>query len=590
MASTATPVDLRRWPVFQGAMGLMLKASRRYFLAVLQVSIALNVLYLAPALFSLQIYDRVLQTGSWPTLLFLILVLLVSLATLGLLDRARGRMLALLGLNLEATAADRILAATFHERTGKEQMSVQAMRDFDTVRSAVGGQATLALLDLPFALLFLALCFVIHPWIGTAVMAFAGLLIGITLWNERRQGALLRDSTLASSRNYAAQELESRQSETARGLGMREALIRRAMGRRQRVTQQLMTVGYVNASSSMLLKTVRMLAQSAILALAAALVINREISIGAIFASTVIGGRAFSPFDQLLAAWKQIGLANTAAESLNRMLALEVPEEQRTRLPDPKGAIELEQVGLTLAEDRPAVLRDVSLSIAAGSFVGIVGTSGAGKSSLARLIAGAISPTAGVIRLDGAALADWPPEQRARAIGYMPQELDLFEGTVAQNISRFEQFENHADVSEAVVRAARFAFAHEMILRLPKGYETAIGHGGRGLSVGQRQRIALARALYGNPAVLVLDEPNSQVDFEGEAAIVRLLEHLKSRGVTLIVIAHRQAILRGADRIIGLRDGAVSFDESAEAFAQRSSRVPLGGKPATPLHLAGQAQ
>jgi ABC-type protease/lipase transport system fused ATPase/permease subunit len=286
----------------------------------------------------------------------------------------------------------------------------------------------------------------------------------------------------------------------------------------------------------------------------------------------MLAARAFLPFEQLAGGWRQLGLATSAAANLNALLTTGAAAPLRTRLPPATGRLSIE--GLVLGYDRRVVVEGLSLAMEPGTFLGIVGPSGSGKSTLAKALVGAVAPLAGTVRLDGAALADWPAEQRADAIGFAPQELDLFEGTIAENIARFRQFLGDNDVSAAVVAAAQLSHAHAMILRLPAGYETRIGHGGEGLSVGQRQRISLARAVFGSPALVVLDEPNAQIDAAGEAALVDMLARLKTARVTLVVVAHRLRILEAADRIVALENGGIVFDGPPGRLFAKADRLP----------------
>lgn len=554
-------------------VGMAVRGCRPYHIATFGFGAAVSLLYLAPALYSFQLYDRVLLTGGVLTLVFLTAFLAVALLVLGLLDRVRGRILAMAGSKLDSELVPEILAASFAPNAPETAAGGQALRDFDTLRGMLAGPLLLSMMDLPFALLFLALCIVIHPLLGGLVALVSAMLLGITLIGERRQAAAVVAVARTSARLNAAQAFEARQADTVRGLGMGEALVMRQVRRRQRASDILTQSALATVNHRTVAKVLRVAAQSAVLGLAAWLVVDRQISAGAMLASSMLAARAFLPFEQLAGGWRQLGLATSAAANLNALLTAGAAAPTRTRLPNAIGRLSIE--GLVLGYDRRVVVEGLNLMLEPGTFLGIVGPSGSGKSTLAKAIVGAVTPLAGTIRLDSAALADWPAEQRADAIGFGPQELDLFEGTIAENIARFRQFLDDSDLSAAVVAAAQHSHAHAMILRLPAGYETLIGHGGEGLSVGQRQRISLARAVFGSPALVVLDEPNAQIDAAGEAALVDMLARLKAARVTLVVVAHRLRILDAADRIVALENGGVVFDGPPGQLFAKAGRLPI---------------
>ena len=533
---------------------------RRQVVFVLVFSAAVNLLYLAPSLYMMQVYDRVLTTGGLTTLMFVSLVLLVALAALALLDTVRTRILTRASLRLDRQLSRTILEASFVTPGAADARSGQAMRDFDTLRQTATGPAALAVLDAPWAPIYVFICFVIHPLIGALVVAGGVILVGIAVLNERSQRKRLKDGGDRAAALFASQEAERQGAEAARALGMRGPLIDRHVAARADMLDVQSTAAFSGAGFSSATKFVRLALQSAALGLGAFLAVERQVSPGAIIAATILVSRAFAPLEQIVGAWRQIGQAQGAWKSLRELLLKAPDGVQRTPLPAPAGQIALERISVKAPNAERLLLRDVSARFGPAEIVGIVGPSGAGKSTLARVVAGATPPLAGAVRIDGASYADWDSEVLARHVGYLPQDVQLFSGTIAENIARFRR---EADAGVRAVEAARQAGAHEMILRLPEGYDTKLGPQGRGLSLGQSQRIGLARALFGDPVLLVLDEPNAHLDAEGEAALVSALKGARARGATCVVVAHRAGIMSVADSVLLLREGRM------EAFGPR---------------------
>ena len=550
-------------------------ALRQQAVFVLLFSAAVNLLYLAPSLYMMQVYDRVMATGGLNTLLFVSLVLLLALAALAMLDAVRSRILTRGSLRLDRLLSRPILEAAFASGAGTDPRSAQAMRDFDTVRQTATGQAAVAVLDAPWAPVYITICFLIHPWIGVLVLVGGAMLVGIAALNERSQRKAMKEGGDRSAALFAAHEAERQGAEAARALGMRGPLIDRHLAARADMLDLQSTAAFAGVGYASLTKFVRLALQSAALGLGAFLAVQREVSPGAVIAATILTSRAFSPLEQIVGAWRQISQALVSWKSLQNLLAAAPPEVARTPLPAPTGRISLERVAMRAPGSERVVLRDISAEFGPGEILGVVGPSGAGKSTLARVIAGALPPAVGAVRIDNASYADWDSEALARHVGYLPQDVQLFSGTIAENIARFRA---DPDAGTKAVEAARHAGAHDMILRLPEGYDTKLGPQGRGLSFGQAQRIGLARALYGDPVLLVLDEPNAHLDAEGEAALVSALKGARARGATCVVVAHRAGIMSAADTVMVLREGRMEAFGPRDQVFSKLAAVP--GPPA----------
>ena len=548
------------------ALAEAVRACRKHLIAAALFSALINLLYLAPTLYMLQVYDRVVPTRGHLTLALLTLALVFALGCLALIDVLRSRLLVRASLRLERRLAGEILAAAM-SRPGAaaEALAKQALREFDTMRQTLTGAGVLALFDAPWTPIYILVCFLLHPFLGLLTFAGAGLLLVLAFLSERTTNSRLQRANAAAGAAYVSQEFASAGAEVVRALGMRKAMVRRQLAEREK-TQQLSAEasfaggGYVAAS-----RFTRLFLQSLALGVGAWLAIDQQISAGAIFAASLLLARALSPMEQVVGAWRGLAQARSAWRTLRELLDAGAESVPATRLPAPTGALEVERLTILTPSRDSAILHGVHFRAAAGEVIGVVGPSGAGKSTLLRAIAGAVPADQGAIRFDGAEIADYEAERLAACLGYMPQEASLFAGTVKENIARFH---NHLDddpqgIDEAVIAAAKAARAHEMILRLPYGYDTPLGLGGRGLSAGQAQRIALARALFGEPTLLLLDEPNAHLDGDGEGALNVTLSGLKGRGVTVIVVAHRTGVLMAADKLIVLRDGRM------EQFGQR---------------------
>lgn len=540
-----------------GVRDAVMGGARRHFLLAGLFSAAINLLYLAPSLYMLQVYDRVLVSGGLLTLVLLSVVALVALLLLAVLDGLRSRVVARLALQLDGRLAQRVTLLNFQARARGDGVDQSGVRDLDNLRQGISSPGVVALMDVPWTPLFVLACFAVHPAVGFLATFGALLIFAVALLNERSSRGSIEAVTTAAPGFYGGIEADLRMAEVARSMGMAERLIARRMGARRALVGAQTEAAFVGAHYAAAAKFVRLVLQSATLGLGAYLAVAQQISAGAIIAATVLAARAFAPIEQVVGSWRQTRQTFSAYRSLQKLMTEEATQTPRTRLPAAKGQIDVEGVIVRHGGAARPALAGVSLSTAPGAIVGVVGPSGAGKSTLARILANAASPTAGAVRLDKARYEDWPPDDLAGAIGYLPQSIDLPPGTIAQNISRFEANAGRPadDVSGRVVAAAKAAGAHELILRLQGGYETPIGAGGVGLSHGQMQRIGIARALYGEPALIVLDEPNAHLDDDGETQLIAALVAARARGATVFVVAHRTRLLGIADFLVVLREG-----------------------------------
>lgn len=539
-----------------GRLVAALGACREHLRAAFLFSALVNVLYLAPSLFMLQVYDRVLMTGGLVTLGFLFAVLVASLATLAWLDAMRTRILTRAGLRLDRTLAGATVDASL--QAGATPRTREAMRDLDALRQAVSGPAAIAVFDAPWAIFFVAVCFLLHWAVGLFALAGCIALAGLAWLNEQaQQDALRRVADLAPG-VYAGQDGDLVGADAARALGMRAAMARRFQDRRAPLVGAQAAAAFVQSGYGAGAKLLRLLLQSAVLALGAVLAVMQQISPGAMIAATILTARALAPLEQIVGSWRALALALQSWGNLNALLTAAPAEEERFLLQPPAGKLALEQVVVDAPDGARPVLRGVSFSVGPGEIVGVVGPSGAGKTTLARAIVGVASCRSGAIRIDGADRTDWDSDRLARHIGYLPQDVTLFEGSVGDNIGRFATDEPAERLHAEIVAAAGKAGAHDLILRLPEGYDTRLGPRGAGLSAGQAQRIALARALFRDPALLVLDEPNAHLDGEGALALSTALVQARARGAAILVIAHRPEVLDIADKILVLREGLVA--------------------------------
>lgn len=546
------------------AIGRMIGRSRRFFLFVGLFSLFINLLMLVPALYMLQVYDRVLSSGSLATLYYLTLAAAGLILTSALLELFRSRILVRFSGHLDRELRGSLFSGLLnfglqHKGSGLSQ----PLRDLDTLRTFFSGTGLIFFFDAPWAVIFIAVIFMMHWVLGMIALAGALMLLALAFITEKLTQKALATANKEHMAAYNFAESSFRNADAIGAMGMLPGLRARWEAQHDRALSLQALASDRAGGVSATVKFVRPLLQVLTLGVGGFLVLQQEITAGMMVAASIILGRALAPVEGALGHWRSIGAVRGAYGRLKTFFDVMPEERERLRLPEPKGALRVEGVMAMPPGTRVPVLRGVTFALQPGEILGVVGPSAAGKSSLARLLVGVWRPAAGKVRLDGADVADWPNEELGRYLGYLPQDVELFEGTIAENIARFQKPE-----SEAVVRAAQEAGVHEMILRLARGYDTHIGEGGASLSGGQRQRIGLARALYGEPKLIVLDEPNSNLDSEGEMALWKALAGLRARGATVVMIAHRTSMLSHVSKLLVLKNGMV------EAFGAKDDVLP----------------
>lgn len=524
---------------------------RRHFLTAGIFSLCINLLYLAGPLYMLQVYDRVMPSSSRTTLVMLTIALLVAFVTMAALDLIRSRILARAGVRLDRLLSGRVLAATFACTGRGEAAGSQPLRDFDSVRLFLSGTGINALFDLPWAPVYVCVIFMLHPWMGAFALACVVVLLLTAIFGEHLARKPLAEATEAANQSYRFTESSLRNAEVVLAMGMMPHLFARWDRDRNRMLARQDTVANRMAATASFTKFLRLAMQSLILGLGAWLVIERSATMGAMFAGTLLLARALHPVELIVGSWRNIASTRGALERLKGLLAASPVQDDKLTLPRPMGRVEVQAVSCGVRGTGRIILSRIDFTIQAGEIVGVIGPTGSGKSTLAKLLVGLVTPFSGAVRLDGADLAKWPRETLGSYLGYLPQDVELFSDTVASNIGRFREGED-----SSVVDAAQQAGVHEAILALPEGYDTRIGEGGSVLPGGLRQRIGLARAIYGSPCLVVLDEPNSNLDTDGEAALADCIRQLKMWGTTVVIISHRPAALNVVDKVLVLKDGS----------------------------------
>jgi ATP-binding cassette subfamily C protein len=506
-------------------------------------------------LFMLQVYDRVLSSHSIPTLVGLAILAALLFAVQGILDAVRGRLLSRIGRSLAERLNTRIFNTIVDAALAKTSPGVelQSLQDLDNLRSFASGMGLPAFFDLPWMPLYILVSFLFHPLLGVAVLVGAIILSSLTALADVKTRTRTRELTAIAISRRAVAETTRRNAEVIHALGMRRRMAEVWTNQDAPYLEKQEFCADVTAAFGGLSRTLRMVLQSCVLGLGAYLVINQEATAGVMLAATILSTRALAPLDLVIVNWRAFVNSRQSWYHLSELLASLPCEGERLPLPRPTRRLSLANVSVIPPGATSPVVHDVSFVLEAGSSLGLIGPSASGKSSLARALVGTWQPARGVIRIDGATFNQWNSDMLGRFIGYLPQDVELFAGTVGQNIARFE---SGADPTQVIV-AATAAGVHDMILRLPEGYETEVGPSGIMLSGGQRQRIALARALYGNPFLVVLDEPNSNLDAVGEEALTRAISAIRARGGIVVVIAHRLSALFAVDHILVLNEGRV---------------------------------
>lgn len=539
-------------------------SARPVFATLILFSCVINLLMFAPSIYMLQVYDRVLASQNTTTLFMLTLLIIGVYLLIAMLEGVRGLVMIRIGNRLEQQLNKRVFGAAFERNLHQGQGTpAQALSDLTSARQFLAGNSLFAFFDAPWTPLYLAVAFLIHPLLGWLTLFGSSLLVVLALITENLTNKPLAQANKLSMAGSALINNQLRNSEAIEAMGMLSAM------RQHWLTLQRQVLGLQTMASdravfvNSITRFVRVLLQSLALGAGALLVIEGEITPGMMIASSIILGRALTPVEQVISSWKLLLQFRGTWHRLLTLLNDYPARPAQVSLPRPNGNLSVEGVFATAPGGGPAILRNFNFTLSAGEILGIIGPSACGKSTLARLLMGIWAPQSGTVRLDGADIYQWDKAELGASLGYLPQEVELFDGTVAQNIARFGELN-----SEALVAAAKLAGVHEMILRFPLGYETPLGVGGCLLSGGQKQRIGLARALYGDPALIVLDEPNASLDDVGEAALIQAIQRFKQKGHTLVLISHRPTILGVVDKVLLLSDGMMkAFGTRDEVFA-----------------------
>lgn len=563
----------------QAELRKALGSGRGLLITVGLISVVVNMLMLTGPIFMLQVYDRVLASGSMPTLAVLFGLVCGLFLIMGVLDYLRARILARVGARFQSLLDRRVFFAQLYSRQhGAHDAPTTGLRDLESIQKLLTGPAPFAFFDAPWTPLYLLLIFAFHPWLGWLAIAGGAVLLCLALLNERASKRPAAEAAEAQHRAELFEQGARREAEALWGLGMALNTLRRWRVRRDEALAAQMAASDKSGAYSTSSKTMRMFLQSAMLALGASLVILQEITPGVMIAASILLGRALSPIEQAIGQWTALQRAVRGWKSLKKLLAAVPQAPPRMALPRPKGQVSARMLTAGAPGERTPIIKNLNFTIEPGTALGVIGPSGSGKSSLARVLIGYWGPLGGEVTLDGATLDQWEPDALGGLIGYLPQDVALLEGSVAENICRMAPETDE----QAVVAAAQQAGAHEMILGLPDGYNTQIGFGGAKLSGGQRQRVALARALYGDPALVVLDEPNSSLDFDGETALNKALVSLKERGRTAIVIAHRPSVINACDMLLMVDKGMQRAFGPKDEVLSMATKQPEGGAASGP--------
>jgi ATP-binding cassette subfamily C protein EexD len=538
---------------------------RRYFGYTGLFSAAINLLMLVPIVYMLQVYDRVISSGSYSTLTMLTLLMVVMLTAMGIFEWARSAIMLAASNRIEMNLRDRISEATFRNAllSGGMNASAQPMTDLSALRNYLTSQAPIAFFDTPWVPIYLGMMFLFHPWFGVAATLAAIVMLGLTFLSEWLTNDKNQEANGKSAAVSAQISSNLRNAEVIAAMGMSANIDARHQGAKQEVTKiqtlAIRTANVIRSGS----KSFRVIMQSLVLGLGAYLALQQEVSPGMMIGGALLLGRALAPIDQLVGSWRGFSEARAQYDRLENLLEKVPPLPEVMPLPDPVGKLTVEALVVVPPKAEIPAVRNVNLDLEPGEALGIVGPSASGKSTLARALLGIWPVFNGNVRLDGANIAQWDREALGPHIGYLPQDIELFDGTIAENISRFGELD-----AEKVVEAAKLAGVHELVLQLPEGYDTRIGSMGGALSGGQRQRVALARAVYNNPRLVVLDEPNSNLDDQGEKALINTVLQLKQNKSTVIVISHRVAILHVMDKMLILNEGqTVEFGPKEKVLA-----------------------
>src|SRR5919107_28551 len=566
----------------QGALG----ACRKQFILVGVFSGVVNLLQLTTSVYMMQVFDRVLASRILDTLYFLSLIAIVATLVLALLEAVRGQVMQRLAAWVEQRGAPEGFVRALESRLRGRPYRMEALRDLAVCRSFLGSAGALSLYDVPWVPIYLGFIFMLHPIMGFIALGGAVILFGLTLTSELSTSKLLKEANTANMTSQRRAESITRNAEVIDSMGMLPAVIGQWRDSVAAMTEPQQRAADRAALLVAATKFFRLAVQIAILGVGAYLVLQQELTSGASIAGSIIMGRALAPVEQMIGGWKQLVSARQSFRRLQTFLALPRLRPPSLPLPEPTGQLAVERVSYAFPGQGVAMIKGVNFALKAGESLAVIGPSAAGKTTLIRLLIGTLPASAGTVRLDGADVYQWMREDFGRHVGYLPQDVELFDGTVFANVARMGEAE-----PEEVYEAARLAGCHDMILRLPDGYETEIGDGGLHLSGGQRQLIGLARAMFGRPKFVVLDEPNSNLDGDSEAHLIGALERLKEMGTTVVLVSHRPTLVQGVDKVLLLKDGAMEvFGPRAEVLKRlmaqnRPAEVPP--PPPTTVRLEG---
>ncbi|AJG15101.1 peptidase [Pseudomonas plecoglossicida] len=571
-----------------------LKACKSSFLSVGFFSFFVNALMLVPTFYMIQISGRVVPSSSTSTLLMLTLILTVLIVTMGSLEWVRSRIMVRISNRLDVMLSRDVYRASFKRalNSGGSDATAQSLNDLTALRQFFTGSGLFAFFDAPWFPIYTFVMFLFHPWFGYMTLACGLALTLLAVVNHRLTANALANANKENVASNVVTAKTLRNAEVIESMGMLETLMNRWAKRQRRIMLMQSEASDKGGIVSTISKTFRTWSQSIMLAIGAYLVVTHEINPGLLMAGSLLLGRALAPIDQMIGSWKGFVAAKVQYDRLSKVLDDLSKEPERMPLPAPEGQIQVENLVVAPPGAKAPVIRNISFVVPTGSIVGIVGPSAAGKSTLVRALMGIWPPQHGVVRLDGADIASWDKQALGQYVGYLPQDIELFEGSISENIARFDKID-----PEKVVQAAQMAGVHEMILMLPDGYDTVIGSDGVNLSGGQRQRVGLARAIYGNPRLIVLDEPNSNLDDIGERALGVALQKLKETGATVFIVSHRPNILTRLDRILVMAGGSISLygerdrviaelaaqqAKSQQRVAQAAATQPPVAAPAAP--------
>ncbi|MGJ5175742.1 type I secretion system permease/ATPase [Bradyrhizobium oligotrophicum] len=567
----------------QSELSDALRGCRSAFVGVGLMSCIINLLYLTGSIFMLEVYDRVLPSRSVPTLIGLIIIAAGLYAAQGALDMIRSRILGRIGTALDESLNARVFDTVVRLplSAGGRNEGLQPLRDLDNIRSFLGSQGPGAFFDLPWLPLYLAICFAFHVMLGVTALVGAIILVTLTLVTEFMTRTPAKEAMGLAARRNDLVTASRRNAEVLVAMGMAGRMLQRWNETNDKYLAGNQRASDVAGGLGAIAKVLRMMLQSAVLAVGAYLVIHQEATAGIIIAGSILSARALAPVDLAIAHWKSFVAARQSWRRLSQLLQTMPQRSAPTLLQPPVAKLSVEGISIVAPGDQKPIVQDVSFALAAGNGLGIIGPSASGKSSLVRALVGVWRPVRGHVRLDGAALDQWSSDELGRHIGYLPQDVELFAGTVAQNIGRFDPQAS----ADGVIAAAKEAGVHDMIIKMREGYDTQIGEQGTALSAGQAQRVALARALYGNPFLIVLDEPNSNLDTEGDEALSRAVRSARARGAIVVVVAHRPIGIEAVDQVLVMKDGR------AQAFGPKETVLAqvLQPRPAAPIKIVSDA-